>query len=76
MPQLSLMQSPDLWGEDPPDQRPPADSQGPANPFKDKRLRDRFGRQLDQVYPAPQTAPPDEVSHLLRKIAVQLDSQA
>ncbi len=69
------MNSPARWDEESPDQRPRADAQGPANPFKDKRLRERFGRQLDQVYPAPQDAPPDEVSHLLRKIADRLDSQ-
>ena len=64
----------DLWAEESPDQTPPADSPGPANPFGDKRQRDRFGRQLDLVYPAPQPAP-DEFSHLLRKIAVRLDRQ-
>ena len=57
-----------------PDQTPPADSPGPANPFGDKRQRDRFGRQLDLLYPAPEQAP-DEFSHLLRKIAVRLDRQ-
>ena len=64
----------DLWAEESPDQTPPADSPGPANPFGDKRQRDRFGRQLDLVYPAPQPAP-DEFSYLLRKIAVRLDRQ-
>ena len=70
------MQSPDPWGEDTPDQRPRADPKAAANPFMDKRLRDHFGRQLDQAYPAPQDAPPDEFSHLLRKIAVRLDGRA
>ena len=63
----------DPRAEENPDQTPPADSQGPANPFGDKRQRDRFGRQLDQLYPAPQDAPPDAFSHLLRRIAVRLD---
>ena len=73
MPQLSRMTSPAPWGEEAPGQRPRADAQDPPNPFKDKRLRDRFGRQLDQVYPAPQTAPSDEISHVLRRIADRLD---
>jgi hypothetical protein len=58
-----------------PDQTPPADSSGPANPFRDKRQRGRFDRQLNLIYPAPQTAPPDEFSLLLRKIAARLDRQ-
>ncbi len=65
----------DLWAEESPDPTSPADSPGPANPFRDKLQRDRFGRQLDLIYPAPQQAPPDEFSHLLRKIAVRLDRQ-
>ena len=75
MPQLSKMTRRDPWAEESPDQTPPADSQGPANPFGDKRQRDRFGRQLDLIYPAPQDAPPDAFSHVLRKIAVRLDRQ-
>jgi hypothetical protein len=63
----------DPWAEENPDQTPPADSRGPANPFGDKRQRDRFGRQLDLLYPAPQDAPPDAFSHLLRRIAVRMD---
>ena len=62
------------WVETSLDQTPPANSLGPANPFGDKRQRDRFGRQLDLLYPAPQDAPPDAFSHVLRKIAVRLDS--
>ena len=73
MPRLSKMTRRDPWAEENPDQTPPADSPGPANPFRDKRQRDRFGRQLDLLYPAPQQAPPDEFSPLLRKIAVRLD---
>ena len=63
----------DPRGEENPDRTPPADSQGPANPFGDKRQRDKFGRQLDLLYPAPQDAPPDAFSHLLRRIAVRMD---
>ena len=63
----------DLWAEESPDQRPPTESRGPANPFGDKRQRDRFGRQLDLLYPAPHQAPPEAFSYLLRKIAVRLD---
>jgi len=59
--------------EESPDKTPPAESPKPANPFVDKRQRDRFGRQLDLLYPAPHQAPPDEVSHLLRKIAVRMN---
>ena len=75
MPQLSKMTRRDPWAEESPDQTPPADSQGPANPFGDKRQRDRFGRQLDLLYPAPQDAPPDAFSHMMRKIAIRLDRQ-
>ena len=74
MPRLSEMTRRDPRAEESPDQRPPTESPGPANPFGDKRQRDRFGRQLDLTYPAPQQAP-DEFSHLLRKIAVRLDRQ-
>ena len=63
----------DPWAKESPDPTSPADSPGPANPFGDKRQRDRFMRQLDLLYPAPQQAPPDEFSPLLRKIAVRLD---
>ena len=63
----------DPWAEERPDRTPPADSPGPANPFGDKRQRDRFGRQLDLLYPAPHQAPPEAFSYLLRKIAVRLD---
>ena len=76
MPRSSRLSPPDPWPEQGPDQTPPADSQAPANPFKNKHMRDRFGRRLDQAYPAPQDAPPDEFSHLLRKIADRLDGQA
>ena len=71
---LSKMTRRDPWAEENPDHTPLADSQGPANPFGDKRQRDRFGRQLDLLYPTPQDAPPDEFSHLLRSIAVRMDS--
>lgn len=76
MPRLSEMTQRDPWAEGTPNQTPPAHSPGPANPFGDKRQRERFGRQLDLLYPAPQQAPPDEFSHLLRKIAVRLDRQS
>ena len=72
MPRLSELTQGDPWAEESYDLTPPADSPGPANPFGDKRQRDRFGRQLDLVYPAPQDAPPDTFSHLLRRIAVRL----
>ena len=75
MPRLSEMTQGDPWAKESPDQTPPANSLGPANPFGDKRQRDRFGRQLDLIYPAPQDAPPDAFSHELRKIAVRLDRQ-
>ena len=70
MPRLTEMTQGDPRG---PDQTPPTDSPGPANPFEDKRQRDRFGRQLDLLYPAPEQRQPDEFSHLLRKIAVALN---
>ena len=63
----------DEWAAHPPEPPPGSDPQIPANPFKDKRLRDRFGHRLDQVYPASEDAPPDEISHLLRKIAARMD---
>ena len=66
----------DPWAEESPDRTPPADSPELANPFGDKRQRDRFGRQLDLLYPAPQDAPPDAFSHMLRKIAVRLDHRS
>jgi hypothetical protein len=66
----------DPWAKESPDQTPTADSPGPANPFGNKRQRDRFGRKLDLLYPAPQQAPPDAFSPLLRKIAVRLDRQS
>ena len=75
MPRLSEMTRRDPRAEESPDRAPPADSQGPANPLRDKRQRDRFDRQLNLIYPAPQTAPPDEFSLLLRKIAARLDRQ-
>ena len=74
MPRLSELTRGDPWAEESPDLTSPADSPGPANPFGEKRQRDRFGRQLDLLYPAPEQAP-DEFSHLLRKIAVRLDRQ-
>ena len=74
MPRLSKMTRRDPWAEERPDQTSPAESPGPANPFGDKRQRNRFGRQLNLLYPAPQDAPPDDVSHLLRKIAVRMGS--
>ncbi len=61
------------WAYATPEPTLAGDPQLLENPFKDKRLRDRFGRRLDQVYPAPQDASPDQFSHLLRKIAAQLD---
>ena len=63
----------DPWAEEWPDQTPTAEAPEPANPFTDKRQRDRFGRQLDLLFAAPQEAPPDAFSHLLRKIAVRMD---
>ena len=63
----------DPWAEESPDLTSPADSPGPANPFGDKRQRDRFGRQLDLLYPAPHQAPPEAFSYLLRKIAVRMN---
>ena len=72
MPRLSEMTRRDPRAEESPDQRPPAEPPGPTNPFGDKRQRDRFGRQLDLLYPAPQQAP-DAFSPLLRRIAVRLD---
>ena len=74
MPQVSEMIPGDSCAEDGPDPMSSAVSPGPANPFGDKGQRDRFGRQLDLLYPAPQQAP-DQFSHLLRKIAVRLDRQ-
>ena len=70
---LSEMTQGDPRAEESPDRTPPAESPKPANPFGDKRQRDRFDRQLGLLYPAPQQAPPDAFSHLLRKIAVRLD---
>ena len=75
MPRLSELTRRDPWAEESPDLTPPAESQGPANPFGDKRQLDRFGRQLDLFYPVPKEAAPDAFSHLLRKIAVRLDRQ-
>ena len=64
----------DPWAQDIPDQTPPADLPGPANPFVDKRQRDQFSRQLELLYPPLQDAPPDAFSHVLRRIAVRLGS--
>ena len=75
MPRLSEMTCRNLWVEESPDPTPPAESQGPANPFGDKRQHSRFRRQLDLLYPAPQDAPPDAFSQVLRKIGVRLDRQ-
>ena len=63
----------DPRAEERPDLTPPAEPPGPANPFGDKRQRDRFGRQLDLLYPAPHQAPPEAFSYLLRKIAVRMN---
>ena len=76
MPHLSEMTPGDSCAEDGPDLMRPVDSPGPANPFGNKRQRDRFGRQLDLLFPAPQDAPPDAFSHVLRKIAVRMDRQS
>ena len=74
MPRLSEMARWNPWAEESPDQTPPADLPGPANPFGDKRQRARFSRQFELLYPPPQDAPPDAFSHVLRRIAVRLDS--
>ena len=76
MPRLSEMTCSAHGCAEHPDQTPSAYMQGPANPFGDKGQRDRFGRQLDQLYPAPQDAPPDAFSHVLRRIAVLMDHQS
>ncbi len=75
MPQLSETSLRDSRAEEGPAPTPPTDSPQPANPFGDKRQRERFTRQLNLLYPATQQATPDEFSRLLRKIAVRLDSK-